>query len=186
MSKTMRNLGVPLLLPLLAMPAWTAPRVTFNKDIAPIIYSQCSVCHRPGESAPFSLLSFEDVKRRASQIADVTKRRYMPPWQPEAGFGDFAEQRRLTDVQIQLIQDWVAEGELPGPTANAPTPQSSAQSGSWVLLIWCFTSLSPTNLVRRAARSSGTLSYQFQLPPNDGCAQLKFVPGTRRSSIMPT
>jgi Flp pilus assembly protein TadD len=108
-----------------------AAPVTFNRDIAPIIYQNCSTCHRPGESAPFSLLSFEDAKRHAAQIADVTKRHYMPPWLPEAAHGNFEEERRLTSTQIQLIQDWVKQGALPGPTANAPTPPKFASE--WML-----------------------------------------------------
>src|SRR5690349_23717174 len=87
-----------------------AAQVTFNRDIAPIIYRNCSPCHKPGESAPFPLLSYDDVKRHAGQIADVTKRRYMPPWLPEAGYGDFVEERRLTPAQIRLIQEWVRQG----------------------------------------------------------------------------
>src|SRR5690349_7252401 len=106
--------------------AWAAPPVTFNQKISPIIYRNCSPCHRPGESAPFSLLSYDDVKRRASLIASVTKRRYMPPWLPEHGYGDFAEERRLTDGEIQLIQDWVKDGALPGPVAGAPKPPKFA------------------------------------------------------------
>src|SRR5215471_6000785 len=88
---------------LLSLPA-LAQNVTFNQQIAPIIYKNCSTCHRPGESAPFSLLSYEDAKRHAAQIAKVTKSRFMPPWLPEHGYGDFAEERRLSDAQIALIQ----------------------------------------------------------------------------------
>src|SRR5215469_5257408 len=58
-------------------------QVTFNRDIAPIIFHSCSTCHRAGEAAPFSLLTFSDVKRHARQIADVTRSRAMPPWLPE-------------------------------------------------------------------------------------------------------
>ena len=72
---------------LFALPALAAP-VTFNQQIAPIVYKNCSPCHRPGEAAPFSLLSYDDVKRHAAQIAAVTKRRYMPPWLPEPGTGN--------------------------------------------------------------------------------------------------
>jgi tetratricopeptide (TPR) repeat protein len=110
-------LGLPSLATAKAPPA-----VTFNEQIAPIIYQNCSTCHRPGETGPFSLLSYSDVKKHAEQIADVTKRRYMPPWLPEAGYGDFAEERRLSDEQIAIIQEWVKQGELEGPTANAPQP----------------------------------------------------------------
>src|SRR6185503_1632756 len=56
--------------------------VTFNKDIAPVVFNHCAECHHPRGSAPFSLLAYEDVKKRAKQIADVTRRRLMPPWLP--------------------------------------------------------------------------------------------------------
>ncbi|HEY2016291.1 MAG TPA: tetratricopeptide repeat protein [Bryobacteraceae bacterium] len=112
---------VPLSLLALALPAPGAP-VTFNQQIAPIVYRNCSPCHRPGEAAPFSLLSYDDVKRHAAQIAVVTKRRYMPPWLPEPGHGEFAEERRLTDAQIALIKEWVDQGTPLGPVARAPHP----------------------------------------------------------------
>ena len=92
----------------------------FYKQIAPIIFKNCAPCHRPGESGPFSLLTYDDVKRRATQIAAVTKRRYMPPWLAEPGYGDFVEERRPSDAQIQLIQEWVKQGAPSGPIADAP------------------------------------------------------------------
>src|SRR6516162_7955436 len=96
-----------LLITVPAMAQQQSGTVTFSRHIAPIIYQNCSACHRPGESAPFSLLTFEDVKRHAATIAKVTESRYMPPWLPEHGYGEFAEERRLTDVEIRLIQAWV-------------------------------------------------------------------------------
>ncbi len=107
------------------------PEVTFNRNIAPIIYKNCSPCHRPGESGPFSLLSYEDVKRHASQIADVTKRRFMPPWLPEAGYGEFEDERRLTTKEIALIGQWVQQGAKLGSTAHAPAPPKF--SSEWQL-----------------------------------------------------
>ena len=73
-----------------AAPAAQADRgapPTFNKDIAPILFSRCSACHRPDGPAPFDLLSFDAAKRRAGQIAEVTRARLMPPWKAEPGFG---------------------------------------------------------------------------------------------------
>jgi len=98
----------------------SAQALTFNKDIAPIVYRNCSPCHRPGETGPFSLLTFQDVHKRAAQIAAVTHSRYMPPWLPEQGYGDFAGERRLTDAQIREIADWVAAGAPEGPPSEAP------------------------------------------------------------------
>src|SRR5579862_174132 len=88
--------------------------VTFNQDVAPIVFSQCVPCHRPGEAAPFSLLSYHDASIRARQIAAVTLTRYMPPWLPEPGYGHFANQRRLSDSQIAIIQQWANRGAPEG------------------------------------------------------------------------
>ena len=82
------------------------PAVTFHKHIAPILLEYCAPCHRPGESGPFPLLTYEDARKRAGQIAAVTRRRYMPPWLPEAGTEKFAGERRLTELQIELIGKW--------------------------------------------------------------------------------
>ena len=94
--------------------------MTFARDIAPIVYKNCAPCHRPGESAPFPLLSYEDARRHASQISGVTKRRFMPPWLPEPGHLQFEEERRLTSREIQLIQQWVAQGAPEGPPKHVP------------------------------------------------------------------
>ena len=89
--------------------------LTFNKDIAPIVYQNCVVCHRSGEVAPFSLTGYDgDVKKRAKQIAAVTRQRYMPPWKAEEGYGDFQNARRLSDEQIAKIRKWVDEGAVEG------------------------------------------------------------------------
>src|SRR5579862_2093022 len=95
---------------------------TFSHDIAPIVYNNCASCHRPGESAPFSLLSYDDVHKHARQIAAVTKSRYMPPWLPQPGYGEFQDEHRLTDAEIKLIGDWVAAGMPKGNPAETPRP----------------------------------------------------------------
>lgn len=99
-----------------------AEPLTFVHDIAPIIYENCASCHRPGEAGPFSLLSYQDVRKHAALIATVTRSRYMPPWLPEQGYGDFAGERRLTSDQIRTIADWVAQGAPQGPPAETPPP----------------------------------------------------------------
>ena len=107
-----------------------AEAVTFTEHIAPILYDNCVTCHRPGEAAPFSLISYEDAAKRAPLLADVTKSRYMPPWHAEPGFGDFADERRLTDAQIDSIAEWVTQGMPRGSTA---LPKLSAFTEGWQL-----------------------------------------------------
>lgn len=102
-------------------PAPPAPdRVTFTETIAPILYAQCVTCHRPGAAAPFPLMSYDEVKRRASLIAKVTRSRFMPPWQAAPGHGEFADERRLTDAQIAALAAWVAQGTPRGDRAKMP------------------------------------------------------------------
>src|SRR5215469_12656275 len=104
----------------LATPA-VASAATFNKDIAPLIFEHCAACHRPGEAGPFSLLSYQDVRRHATQIVSVTRQRYMPPWLPEPGYGDFAGERRLSDAQISTIAEWVQQGMPEGARSDLPS-----------------------------------------------------------------
>lgn len=108
---------------LLGLPLAAAP-VTFSEHIAPILFHYCAPCHRPQEAAPFSLLSYEDAKRHARQMVAVTARRYMPPWPPEPGYGEFAGARRLSDEQIQLLARWVETGMAEGdPHRMPPAPR---------------------------------------------------------------
>lgn len=109
-------------LPLLAHAAGPPAIPTFAHDIAPIVYKSCSPCHRPGEAGPFPLLTYADAKKRAQQIAAVTARHFMPPWPPQAGYGDFQDERRLTDAQIRCIADWVRAGAPEGPASETPPP----------------------------------------------------------------
>jgi len=94
--------------------------VTYNRDIAPILLAQCVECHRPGEVAPFSLLTYEDAAKRASFLAEVTESRLMPPWKAEIGHGRFLGERRLTDRQIAMLKHWAANKTPEGDPADKP------------------------------------------------------------------
>ena len=103
-----------------AAQAPTQGLVTFTETIAPIVYDNCVSCHRPGEAAPFSLITYDDVRNRGGLIAAVTGSRYMPPWQATHGYGDFQDERRLTDEQIQAIATWVKGGMPEGDKSKMP------------------------------------------------------------------
>jgi hypothetical protein len=97
-----------------------AAPVTFHQDIAPIVYAKCAGCHRPGESGPFALTSYAEVAKRGKLIATVTAKRYMPPWHAEPASVRYRDERRLTDRQIGLIQEWVKQGMPEGDPKQAP------------------------------------------------------------------
>ena len=104
---------------------------TFTKDVAPIIFEHCGVCHRPGGSAPFSLLTYEAARPRAAQIAAATAARRMPPWQVEPGHGEFVGQRHLSPAEIATIQQWAESGARQGQPQDRP-PASRWNDG-WQL-----------------------------------------------------
>lgn len=94
--------------------------ITFAEHVAPIVFEHCTPCHRPGEAAPFPLMTYEDVAKRGRRIAAVTRDRYMPPWKAEPGSFPFRDERRLTEAQIATIQRWVESGMPKGDLAKAP------------------------------------------------------------------
>ncbi|HWD38277.1 MAG TPA: hypothetical protein VG944_05475, partial [Fimbriimonas sp.] len=83
---------------------------TFAKDIAPIVYDKCVTCHRPGEAGQFSLVSYQDVKKKAQLVAQITSQKLMPPWKPGACDYAFKDDRSLSKDQIDEISAWVAAG----------------------------------------------------------------------------
>jgi hypothetical protein len=111
-----------MLIALLLAAALAPNTPTFNKDIAPILYQNCVTCHRPGEVAPFSLISYTDAKRWAPMIAQATGAHIMPPWKAEPGFGDFADARVLKASQIATLKEWAAAGAPEGDAKDKPAP----------------------------------------------------------------
>lgn len=105
---------------------WAGPP-TFNRDIAPILDAQCAQCHRPGEVAPFSLLTYQDAAKRAGLIAAVTQKHVMPPWKPEPGYGKFEHERRLSAEQIALIGEWAKAGAPEGNPKDKPATPTFAE-----------------------------------------------------------
>jgi mono/diheme cytochrome c family protein len=120
----MRIIIIPLCLIALPLAAQNSPgtSVTFNRQIAPIIYKNCSPCHRPGEAAPFSLLTYQDATKKGKTIAKATASRQMPPWKAEPASFAYRDERRLTEEQIALIQTWLKNGMPEGNAADKPDP----------------------------------------------------------------
>ena len=98
------------------------PPLNWSGDISRIIVQHCAVCHRLGQPAPFTLLTYDDARKHADSIARVTQARYMPPWKPVHGYGSFSGENRLTKVEIARITEWVREGSPKGNSKFATSP----------------------------------------------------------------
>ncbi|HLZ12489.1 MAG TPA: tetratricopeptide repeat protein [Candidatus Acidoferrum sp.] len=155
-------------------------RVTFNRDLAPVVFRTCAPCHHPGEAGPFSLLTYGDVKAHARQIADLTERRIMPPWLPEDGEAKFTGDLHLTSDEVSLFQKWLSDGMPAGDAADLPpAPRFSAdwQLGKPDLILYADSSFEvPAN------GSDVYWNFIFR-PPIDSTRWIKAIeirPGERR------
>jgi hypothetical protein len=98
------------------------PVPTFARDVAPVLYSKCAECHRPGEIGPMSLLTYEEARPWARAIARRVSDGTMPPWHAEASDGTFTNERKLTAQEKDVIARWVAGGAPAGDRADMPPP----------------------------------------------------------------
>jgi mono/diheme cytochrome c family protein len=112
------------------MPSTSAagsPKVTFTKDIAPIVQQNCQTCHRPGEGTPFSLMTYEDARPWAIDIKRMVQSRQMPPWFEDGHTEKFENNRSLTQAQIDTIVAWVNEGAPKGDPKDLPPARQFVQ-----------------------------------------------------------
>ena len=100
----------------------TDDRVTYHEAIAALLYRECAQCHRPGQVAPFSLLTYEDAQRHADQIKLVIEKKLMPPWKAAPNFGHFLNEQILTESERHLLLQWIENGMPEGDPKVGPKP----------------------------------------------------------------
>lgn len=117
-----------------AAPQTPAPAAapTFNQDVAPIVYANCVTCHRPGEVAPMSLLTYASARPYAQSIKAKLLGHEMPPWYADPRYGEFSNKPKITDAQINTIIAWADAGAPEG--AGAPPPPPSFRD-DWTALM---------------------------------------------------
>src|SRR5438874_8500210 len=96
--------------------------VTFNKQVLPILQKNCQGCHRPGEIASMSFLTYQDARPWARAIKAAVMKRQMPPWFADPAYGHFANDKRLTDVEIAALSAWADGGAVGGEATDKPAP----------------------------------------------------------------
>lgn len=105
-----------------AQAAWAQTAPTYSKDVAPILFNNCTSCHRAGEIAPMSLMNYKEVRPWARAIAARVADGTMPPWHADPAHGSFANARMLSDLQKATIAKWVSAGAPEGNPADLPPP----------------------------------------------------------------
>lgn len=139
-----------------------SPAVTYNKDVAPILQSHCQGCHRPGETAPMSLLTYKQVRPWASSIKEAVALKKMPPWFADPHFGQWSNDRSLSKAEIDTITRWVDSGAPEGNPKDAPVPAKFIEG--WNIA-------KPDMVLEMPLEyhvpASGTIDYQYILIPGN-------------------
>ena len=138
-----------------------AKNVTFTKDVAPIFFKQCAECHREGEIAPFSVMSYKDVRPWAKSIREKVASREMPPWHADPNHGEWLNDRRLTQQQIDTIIAWVDGGALEGNPKDLP-PQPKFTEG------WAIGQPDETfSIPEQSIPATGVVPYKYLTVPTN-------------------
>lgn len=157
----------------------SADPVTFNRDVAPILYKHCTACHRPGQSAPMSLLTYESARPWARSIQRQVTARTMPPWGADPAIGRFANDPSLAAEEVATINRWVDGG---APRGDGPTPTAPAYDDEW--------QIGTPDLVVQMERpfpipATGLVEYQYikiptNLPQDQWVTAVEIKPSDRR------
>ncbi|MGE0104727.1 MAG: cytochrome c [Blastocatellales bacterium] len=142
-------------------PKSAAKDVTFSKDVAPIFYRTCSECHRAGEVAPFSVMSYKEIRPWAKSIREKVISREMPPWHADPKHGDFINDRRLTQAEIDTITAWVDGGAREGNPKDMPKAPTFVEG-------WSIGQPDQTfSIPEQSVPAEGVVKYQYLTVPTN-------------------
>jgi hypothetical protein len=143
--------------------------VTFNKDVLPVLQKNCQTCHRPGETAPASFLSYESTRPWAKAIKTAVLSKKMPPWFADPHVGKFANDRSLSEADIHTLVSWVDAGAPEGDAKDAPRPLEWVEG--WRIGQPDVVLSMP---IEYKVPASGTIDYQYIVIPT-GFTEDKYV-----------
>lgn len=153
--------------------------VNFNRDIAPIIHAHCTPCHRKDGGAPFELVTYRDVARRAKMIRQVTSDRFMPPWPADPTYSSFVGERVLSEHQVALIAAWAKAG-APRGEGDEPVPADHAFASSLGRPDLIFTFRDSVLIPGDNTDRFMVMKLPFELPKDTFVRAIEFVPGNRQ------
>ncbi|HXS38504.1 MAG TPA: hypothetical protein VN721_17505 [Flavipsychrobacter sp.] len=150
--------------------------ITFTEHITPILYQNCTICHRPNGTAHFSLVTYSDAKQYASSIDYVVRERLMPPWPADPHYTEFVGQRILSDQDIETIEKWVKQGAPEGPKDKLP-PEPTYPYGSYIGKPDLRLPVQPYFLKANSGDRFLLVKVPFELPHDTFASVIEFVPG---------
>jgi len=153
--------------------------VTWTEHIAPIVFKNCTPCHRPGESGPFPLLSYQDAIKKSKLIKFVTQSRYMPPWPADPSYSHFVGERYLTNDEILMIKKWVDNGTPKGTGTEPKAPEfyTGSYFGKPDLVI---KAPKPIPLKGNGTDAFLILKYPYEIEKDTLVDFVEFVPDQRK------
>ena len=150
--------------------------VTFTEDVAPIMYNNCSICHRDGGSGHFALVTYEEARKNAGAMAYVTKAKLMPPWPADPNYSHFIGERILSDRDIKVLEKWAAEGAPEGPKDKLmamPKYPVGSEIGTPDMRI----AVQPVMLKANGFDQFLLVKVPFELPADTFASLVEFMPG---------
>ena len=150
--------------------------VTFTEHVAPILYGNCSICHRPGGSAHFSLVTYEDARKNAGATAFVVKERLMPPWPADPHYTSFIGQRVLSEREIKILEKWQEEGAPKGPVDKMPA-FPKYPDGSDVGIPDIRIAVAPYFIKGNSSDQFLLVKVPFELRQDTFASLIEFIPG---------
>ncbi len=136
--------------------------ITFAKHVAPILYRRCTECHRPGTAAPFALLTYEDADNWSDMILETVMDRRMPPWDVDPRHGDFSNDLRMSQKEIDILLAWIENGKPQGDPADMPEPPTF--ESDWMMGTPDVVFEMPEEFTVQA---TGTVDYQYFVTKTD-------------------
>ena len=160
-----------------AIPEAALPEhVTFTEHVAPVMYNDCTICHRPGGGAHFNLITYADARKYAGAMAYLTKEKIMPPWPADPHYTEFKGQRILSESDIALFTKWIADGTVEGPADKLPKmprfPEGST-AGTPDMRI----PVQPIFLKANSTDQFYLIKVPFELPSDTFASLVEFIPG---------
>jgi len=162
------------------LPPSSDEEITYTRHVAPILWKNCVICHRPGQVGPFSLLTYRDAAKRADFLREITASRRMPPWKARPGYGVFLDNLRLSNRELAILARWAEAGALEGDRADLPPPPQFADGWQLGQPDYVFQVAEPLTIPAGGDDVFRSFVIPLPLDRDQQVVAFEFRPGNRR------